>query len=214
MRWFLIYTWVRADIAQPFPVFPQAPMSASITFSFPPCFLCYFSPIATHTRQTTYRTPHAVGQPSRNPSASLQGISPSLVSGCTSPLLSPLPPPRMPCSLRPQISQEGPSPPAHRTVLLLLPDSGRCRGEACSYATSVCHTDENSASLLGILLIMSEVKSQWPPSWNLHGVDFLPLSFPVSTSQSLWPMGSSAGLDLPCAAHTQHPGRSWSTVLS
>ena len=126
---------MRADIAQPFPVFPRAPMSAGITFSSPPRFLGYFSPIATHTRQTTYRTPPAVGQPSRNPSASLQRISPSLVSGCTSPLLAPLPPSRMPCSLRPQSSQEGPSPPAHRTVLLLLPDSGRCRGEACGYRT-------------------------------------------------------------------------------
>ncbi|CAM9671456.1 unnamed protein product, partial [Rangifer tarandus platyrhynchus] len=57
-----------------------------------------------------------LGQPSRNPPALPQDISPSPVSGCTSPLLAPLPPSRMPCSLRPQISQEGPSPPAHRTT--------------------------------------------------------------------------------------------------
>ena len=126
-----------------------------------PLLLLLLFPIVTHTRQTTQLAPDAVGHPSRTPPALQQGVSPSLVAGCTSHLLSHLPPSRTPCSLRPQISQEGPSPPAHRTALLLLPDPGRCKEEACSYGTQqsfVTLDIENAASLLGIQLIMFEVK--------------------------------------------------------
>lgn len=85
-------------------------------------------------RQTTSPTPEAVGLLSRNPPASQQGLSPPLFSGCTSHSLSSLPPSSPTCSPRPQVSQEGPSPPAPRRVLL-LPDAGRCQGEASSHGT-------------------------------------------------------------------------------